>query len=102
MPNDHDLLKEIHRLTLDNNRQLHKMRRSAFWGRLISFVVYAALLIAPLWFYMQYLAPVVDQMFNTMQEFRGTGTQASAQFNALQEAWQSFEKRFGPSTTTQQ
>jgi hypothetical protein len=102
MPNDHDLLKEIHRLTLDNNRQLHKMRRSAFWGRLVSFVVYAALLIAPLWFYMQYLAPVVDQMFKTVSEIQGTGAQASVQFNSLQEAWQKFEERFRPSTTTSQ
>jgi hypothetical protein len=100
MPENHELLKEIHRLTLDSNRQLHKMRRSAFWGRLISFIVYAALLIAPLWFYMQYLAPVVDQMFKTVSEIQGTGAQASAQFNALQEAWQKLESTFGRASST--
>lgn len=95
------MLKEIHRLALDTNRQVHKMRRAAFWGRVVSFIVYAALLIAPLWFYMQYLAPVVDQMFQTVGQIQGSGAQASAQFNSLQEAWQKFEEHFRPSTTTQ-
>ncbi len=97
MPNDHELIKEIHRLTVENNRQLHKMRRSAFWSRLISFVVYAALLIAPLWFYMQYLAPMVDQMFNTVQQFQGTGADASARLESLQHMWDELQQRFGPS-----
>ena len=102
MPNDHEMLKEIHRLTIDNNRQLHKMRRAAFWSRLISFILYAALLIAPLWFYMQYMAPVVDQMFKTVSEFQGTGAKASAQFQALQDAWEKLENTFGRASSTTQ
>ena len=58
-----ELLRETYRLSLENNKLLHKMRRSAYWSRLVSFIVYGALLLAPIWFYMQYLAPVVDQMF---------------------------------------
>ena len=91
-----DLLRETYRLTLENNRLLHKMRRAAFWSRLVSFIVYGALLIAPVWFYMQYLSPIVDQMFKAAQQIQGTGAQASAQFTDLQQAWQQFESKFVP------
>ena len=92
-----DLLRETYRLTLENNKLLHKMRRSAFWSRLVSFMVYGALLLAPIWFYMQYLAPVVDQMFNTVKQMQGTGAQASAQFADMQQAWQQLVDKFSPS-----
>jgi uncharacterized oligopeptide transporter (OPT) family protein len=98
-----DLLRETYRLTLENNRLLHKMRRSAFWSRWISFIVYGALLVAPIWFYMQYLSPVVDQMYKTVQQVQGTGAQAQAQLTGLQQAWQQFESKlpgFNSSTTT--
>jgi uncharacterized oligopeptide transporter (OPT) family protein len=72
------------------------MRRSAFWSRIVSFVVYGALLIAPIWFYMQYLSPIVDQMFKAAQQVQGTGAQASAQFTELQQAWQQFEQKLSP------
>lgn len=99
---DQEMLRETYRLTQENNRLLHKMRRAAFWSRVFSFLVYAALLIAPLWFYMQYLAPVVDQMFKAVQQVQGTGAQASAQFQGLEQAWQSFEQRFGHASSSTQ
>ena len=92
-----ELLRETYRLSLENNKLLHKMRRSAYWSRLVSFMVYGALLLAPIWFYMQYLAPVVDQMFNTVKQMQGTGAQASAQFSDMQKAWQQFTEKFMPS-----
>ena len=48
--NDH-LLREIYRLTRENNEMMHRQRRSAFFWGFIKFVVYAALLAAPIWFY---------------------------------------------------
>ena len=89
-----DLLRETYRLSLENNKLLHKMRRSAFWSRVVSFIVYGALLLAPIYVYMQYLAPIVDQMFKTAQQIQGTGAQASAQFSDMQKAWQTFESKF--------
>ena len=97
MPNDHEMLKEIHRLTLENNKLLRGMRRSAFISRVLTLLVYAALIILPLWFYLQYMAPIVDQMFQTMEQLQGTGAQASAQFDSLQAMWQQLQERFAPS-----
>jgi len=95
---EHDeLLRETYRLTLENNKMLHRMRRNAFWGGLLKFIMYAAFLLVPVWLYMQYLAPVVDQMFKTAQQIQGTGAQASAQFTDLQNAWQQFSQKFNPS-----
>lgn len=91
---DDQMLRETYRLTLENNRMLHRMRRNAFWGGIIRFIVYAALLAAPIWFYLSYLAPVVDKMFNTAQQLQGSGAQATAQFSQMQEAWKQFESRF--------
>lgn len=96
---DDQMLRETYRLTLENNRMLHKMRRNAFWGSIIHFIVYAALLAAPIWFYLSYLAPVVDRMFNTVQQMQGTGAQASAQFTQLQDMWKQFEEKFHPSSS---
>ena len=91
-----DLIKETYRLTLENNRMLHKMRRSAFWGRIVSIIVYGALLLAPIWLYMQYLAPIVDKMLQTAQQIQGTGASAQAQFSGLQDAWKAFEAKITP------
>ena len=71
---------------------LHKMRRTAFWGGIIKFVLYAALLLGPLWLYMSYLSPIVDQALNTMQQIQGTGARAEAQFGGIQGMLQQFQE----------
>lgn len=78
-------LQEILRLTKENNRMLHKMRRSAFWGGIIKFVLYAIFLLAPLWLYYSYLSPIVNSALQTMQELQGTGARASAQFGDIEQ-----------------
>jgi predicted PurR-regulated permease PerM len=98
--NDNEMLRETYRLAQENNKLLHKMRRTAFWHGLITFIVYAALIVAPVWFYSQYLSPVVDQMFKAVQQVQGTGAQASAQFNSLQQAWQQLQDRFKSTGTS--
>jgi len=99
------LLRETYRLAQQNNKMLHKIRRNAFWGGIIRIFVYAALLAAPLWFYMSYLAPVVDKMFATVQQIQGTSAEAQAQFSGLQETWKQIQSKFpsfGGGTTTSQ
>ncbi|OGG49620.1 hypothetical protein A2763_02965 [Candidatus Kaiserbacteria bacterium RIFCSPHIGHO2_01_FULL_54_36] len=86
--------REIYRLVRENNQMLHKMRRHAFWGGLIKFIVYALLLLAPLWLYMQYLAPVLDSTMQAVNQIRGTGAKAEAQFSGLEDAWQQFQENF--------
>lgn len=95
------MLKEIMRLTQENNRMLHSMRRGAFLKSVFQFFVYALLLLAPIWFYMQYLAPVVEQMTNTVQQIQGTGAQAQAQFGNFQELIKAFADKFKAPTSTQ-
>ncbi len=91
-----DMLRETYRLSLENNKMLRRMRRNAFWGGIIRTLVYAALLAAPIWFYISYLAPLVDQMLDTVQQIQGTGAQAQAQFSSFQEAWKQFQSMMRP------
>jgi uncharacterized oligopeptide transporter (OPT) family protein len=100
-----ELLKETYRLTLANNKMLHKMRRNAFWGAIIRMIVYAALLLAPIWLYMSYFAPIVDNMMNTVEQIQGTGAQAQAQFTSMRDAWEQLQSKipgFGNSATSTQ
>lgn len=84
MDSDQQVLQETYRLAKENNKMLHAMRRSAFWGGVLKLIIYAVLLLAPLWFYMQYLSPIVSQALKTMQQVQGTGTQAQVQISNLQ------------------
>lgn len=88
------MLRETYRLAQDNNRMLRSMRRNAFWGGLLRLVIYAALLLVPMWFYFTYMAPIVEQMMQTVQQIQGTGAKAEAQFTGFQEAWREFQEKF--------
>lgn len=94
MDMDPQRLEEMYRLTRENNRLLHSMRRNALVGGIIKFIVYAALVLGPLWFYYQYMGPVVEQMLHTMQQIQGTSTQAQTQFGQFQDIWQKFQQQF--------
>lgn len=87
-------LDEILRLTKENNHMLHAMRRNAFLGGLFKLILWAALIILPLWLYMEYLAPVVQSMIETMQTLQGTGASAQAQFGDLNNALQRLQQQF--------
>jgi len=91
-----EMLREVYKLSHDNNRMLHKMRRNAFWSGIVRVFVYAALLAAPIWFYLSYLAPVVDRMLNTVEQIQGTGAKAQAQFTGMQDAWKQFQEKLTP------
>ncbi|MFZ2555277.1 MAG: hypothetical protein WAZ27_01605 [Minisyncoccia bacterium] len=87
-------LTEILRLTKENNRMLHKMRRNAFLGSILKLVLWLAFLIIPLWLYMQYLAPVMTSMMDTMNQMQGTGASAQAQFSDLNSSLQKLQAQF--------
>lgn len=85
-------LDEIRRVTLENNRILHAMRRNAFWGGLIKFLFYIfVLVVAPLWIYTTYLQPLVQNMQQTLG---WEGGSAQVQFGNLQEMWKQVETQF--------
>ena len=92
---EHDeMLRETYRLSQENNRMLKAMRRGAFWGGLVRIGIYALMLLVPFWFYLTYVAPVVNQMMQTVEKIQGTGAQAQAQFSGFQEAWREFQEKF--------
>ncbi len=87
-------LTELLRLTQDNNKMLHKMRRGALWGGIIKFILYVVIfVVAPLWVYATYLAPIVQQMTATMQQIQGTGAKASAQLSDFQKMWNDIQSK---------
>ena len=97
MPPSNGDLKELLRLTKENNRMLHKMRRNAFWGGIIKFVLYAGVFIlAPLWLYATYLAPITEQLLDTYTQVQGTGAKAQAQFEGFQDLLNQFQSQFSP------
>lgn len=91
---DGDKLDELLRLTKENNRMLHAMRRNAFLGGLVKFIVWTAFVIIPLWLYLQYVAPIMSGMLDTMQQIEGTRAGAQAQMSGLNEALQNLRAQF--------
>jgi len=81
---------------------LHAMRRSAFWGGLLKFILYALLLAAPVWFYLTYLNGAVQNLLQAVNKVEGTSNAAQSQFSGLQASWQQFEARFGFGSSTPQ
>ena len=81
------------------------MKRNAFWGGIIRTIVYAALLAAPIWFYLSYLAPVVSRMLDEVQQIQGTSVQAQTKFSDLENTWNQFKNKIpgmaSGTTTTQ-
>ena len=91
---DADKLDDLLRLTRENNRMLHAMRRNAFIGGLLRFVVWVALLVIPLWLYMHYVAPVMESTLNAMQQIQGGSAAAQAQFDGMQAAVEKIRAQF--------
>ncbi|MDO8575917.1 MAG: hypothetical protein Q7R90_01225 [bacterium] len=91
---DEQMQQEMYRLTKENNHMLHKMRRNALWGGIIKFIFWVAILLAPLWFYMVYLAPVVNDMMKTVQQIQGTSAKAQVQIGGFQEMLKQLQQKF--------
>ena len=102
MPQNNDqLLREVYRLTRENNEMMHHARRSAFFWNFIKLILYAAILLAPIWFYLTYLNGTVQALLQDYNRIEGANTQAQNQFQGFENSLQQLESRFGYSTTTQ-
>jgi hypothetical protein len=99
-PTPDNLLRETYRLAKENNEMLHRMRRSAFVGGIVKFILYALLLLVPIWFYMTYLNGTVQVLIQDLNRVEGVNTQAQNQFQGFEQAWQQFESHFGVSSAT--
>ena len=73
-------LKEIYRLTKENNAMLHSLKRHAFWGGMLRLFLYVLALGVPIWLYFTYLAPVVQQIETTVTSASGKKTELEGQF----------------------
>ena len=98
------MLEEIYKLTQENNRLLRKMHRHALWGRIFTIVFYAALLIAPIWFYLTYLNGTVQQLLTAYQKMEGVTSQGENQFQQIQDAVKQLQAKLlnMSATSTQQ
>lgn len=104
MPEHQPMLQEIYRLSQENNRLLHKMRRQALWGRIFTLIFYAAILLAPIWFYWTYLNGTVQQLLAMYDRAQGTGQQAESQYQAFLNAVKEFQQKvqtFGATSSHQ-
>ena len=66
-----DQMKEMYAMTKDNNRMLHGMRRSAMIGGLFKVIFYVVFVIVPLWYAVQYLAPLMNQALSAAAGIHG-------------------------------
>ena len=94
---DRKQFSELITVVKENNRLLHKMRRHAVWGGVLKALLYVVVLVvAPLWLYSTYLAPVVKEAMKTYQEIQGTGAKVQAQFGDMQNFFKQFKESVSP------
>ena len=80
-------MRELLELTRENNKMLHAMRRNAFVGGLVKFIFYILILVvAPLWVYSTYLAPIMQNLQQTMHQIQGANQNAQNQFSSFESA----------------
>ena len=79
MTDDIEELKELveknTKLAEDTNRTVHKMRRSALWGRALQLVWWAAIIGVSGAVYYIYLQPYVGQIEDLYEQFKTSGQQ---------------------------
>ena len=91
--NNDQTQEEIYRLVKENNKMLHGMRRTAFWGGLFKLLIWAGLIAAPIWLYAIYLAPVVQSLQQTVNQVQGVSSQAQGQLNGLGDVFKQLEAK---------
>ena len=100
--NNDQTQEEIYRLVKENNKMLHGMRRTAFWGGLFKLLIWAGLIAAPIWLYSVYLAPIVQNLQQTMNQVQGVSSQAQGQLNGLGDVFKQLEAKLKSATSVQQ
>ena len=78
------LLKKNLELSEENNKILKKMRRGALLGGLLKLVWIAVIIGVPVYLYINFLAPVVDQVLEATQTVQEVGGKVGDLQNNLQ------------------
>jgi hypothetical protein len=84
-PGQYDMLRDIDRLTKENNQLLHSMRRASFIGAVFKVAMYIVFLGAPIWIYLTYFSGTVDDMINFYQQARTLNTQTQSKFTGFED-----------------
>ena len=92
-PEDLKLLHETYRLALENNKMLRKMQRRATVHMIVWLIIYAALIAAPIWFYVTYLDGAVQNMLKAYDAIQGGGSQTTRQYEGLHNAIEDLRTR---------
>lgn len=90
-----DSSEETLRLVRENNRMLKNMRRSSLIGSIVKTIIWAALVFIPIWFYLEYVAPVMQGLLSAYEQAQSTNAAAQAQLGALTEPFERFKAMFG-------
>jgi hypothetical protein len=86
---DEQSMQELLQLTRENHKMLHAMRRNAWLTGIVKFIFYILILVvAPLWVYTTYLAPLVAEMQKTISQVQGTNAKAQAQLSGIENMFQ--------------
>lgn len=86
---------EILRLVRENNRMLKNMRRSSLVGAIFKTVFWLILVFVPIWFYLEYVAPVMQSLLTAYEQAQATNAAAQAQLSAFSEPLERLKAMFG-------
>ncbi len=70
-PSHDELAQETYKLARDNNHMLHAMRRNAFIGGIVKIITWIVLFGLPIWFFITYLNPTLNNAVSTMNQVQG-------------------------------
>ncbi len=79
-------LEDIYRLTLDTNRQVHKLRRGILWGRFFTVAWWIIVVAVSGYTYYVYAQPYVDKLISVYAQVE----KGTAQAQSLQSQVSSF------------
>ncbi|MDE2020440.1 MAG: hypothetical protein KGJ13_08910 [Patescibacteria group bacterium] len=96
--NDDDRLNRLERMTIDNNRMLHGMRRRAFFGGLLKLAFWIVILVVLPYYAWLYVQPYVEQAQGTYQSIQHTQQQVASSTSAVNGFFGQFGKLFGGSS----
>jgi len=92
-------IEDIYRLTLENNRLLHKMRRSVLWGRFFTIVWWLLIVAISGYTYYVYAQPYVQKIEGLYAQLGQTNAQAQTLSSEVSSFFGNFLKQH-PATTT--
>lgn len=72
-PEERKLLEETHALAKDTHRVIREMRREQWFAFFFKIIVWIIVIILPVYFFAEYLTPVIQQMTPPGQTAHWTG-----------------------------